>query len=67
MLRIFHDPSTFRHSNTHVPPLSPTAEPCAVRDWHVTLAVSSPRAMSQSGNVTGAHRLLYAVATREMA
>ena len=68
MLTIFHDPSIFRHANTHVPRLGPAADPCVVCDWHVTLAVSSSfRVTSQSGNVTGPHRLLYAVETREMA
>lgn len=53
MLTIFHTSSTLRNENVQVAPRA-----SADRDWQVTLAVSSPRAMSHEENVSGVHRLL---------
>ena len=58
MLTIFQVSSTLRHEKVHVTRFAPSPGDEAPRDWHVTIADSSPRAMSQDENVSGVQRLL---------
>ena len=63
MRTIFQASPLFRHANTQVP----SVDPDVMRDWQVTLAVSSSREISQEGKVNGVQRLLYAAAKRAIA